>query len=158
MDGPCSCCCFSIFFLLYIRSLLLHQGWKSNWGENLACCASACSTFILSWYIRSSENSTRWYSHLCLTTTTTTLLSIGRSTKCEFQKYVGIDRRMCTLHWCASLLKPIMNFKCTQHLPYTHGAHRLCVDGSTIRMPSFWRPFLSLDPFVFLHNFFNMII
>lgn len=39
-------------------------------------------------------------------------------TKCEIQNIRdGINRRMCTLHWCASLLKPIMNFKCSATTP-----------------------------------------
>lgn len=117
-----------IFFLLICAqahtAIAALKGRKSNWGENLACCASEYSIDIV--YAKAvSLHHPHPYPfplasncpHIFIRSRMQTHIRGVRSTKCEIQNIRdGIDRRMCTLHWCASLLKPIMNFKCTQHL------------------------------------------
>lgn len=164
----CYCCFSSLFFSssLHFNSLLLHQGWKSNWGENLACCASEYSIDIV--YAKAvSLHHPHPYPfplasncpHIFIRSRMQTHIRGVRSTKCEIQNIRdGIDRRMCTLHWCASLSKSIMNLKCTQHLPYTHRYTDYVSTAPLYRCYPFLgrekesKPFLFLDLFVFLHT------
>lgn len=90
------CQLISIFrrWMVFIHSAAFTM--KMNWGENLACCASAS--------LRMPKHGS----------------SLVRCKCVRSSKDTAIDERMCTLHWCASLLNPFGISNIRSISPSTH--------------------------------------